>query len=223
MTLSHEQLRRRKAIRSWIPAIVLLIVIAAALTVAVMTRTTNVGAAPTAAPPNAVTAKGTSLFTPAGLAYINDTRKVSIDARELPIQAEPLGLNASDTLTVAPPTEGVYEYLTVIGSDGGARLMGTSIDIVTDNGIVASAAIADSTRFLNYRDSQALFRERSDRFGIPAEQLDGFVPAAAEALKEKRNYSYSIHTDDALGVGLTVTAECSSDSICQIVDRFEFN
>lgn len=86
-----------KAIRSWIPAAVLLVLIVAALSVAVMTRTTNVGAAPTAAPPAAVTADGTSLFTPAGVAYINDTRKVYIDARQSPIGAAPLGLEASGT------------------------------------------------------------------------------------------------------------------------------
>jgi len=41
--LTHEQLRRRKVIRSWIPAVVLLIVIGAAFTVEVATRTTKVG------------------------------------------------------------------------------------------------------------------------------------------------------------------------------------
>ena len=222
MTLSHEQLRRRKTIRSWIPAVVLLVVIVAALAVAVMARTTNVGVAPTAAPPTAVTAEGTSLFTPAGLAYINDTRKVSIDARQLPIEAEPLGLDASGTLTIVPPTEGTYEYLTMIGPDGGTRLVGSSIEITTEGGSVTGASITDSIRLMTYRETQALFRERVERFAIPAEQLDGFASAAAGALKDNRDYTYGIRTDDALGVGLTVTAECSSDSTCQIIDRFEF-
>jgi hypothetical protein len=223
VSLSHEQLRRRKTIRSWIPAVVLLVVIVAALSVAVMARSMNVGAAPTAAPPTAVTADGTSLFTPAGLAYINDTRKVSIDARELPIEAEPLGLEASGTLTIAPPTEGIFEYLTVIGPGGGTRLVGTSIDITTEDGFVTGASISDSIRSLTYRDTQALFRERAEHFAIPPAQLDGFVDAAADARRDNRDYTYSIQTDDALGVGLTVTAECSSESICRVVDRFEFN
>ncbi|HYI31998.1 MAG TPA: hypothetical protein VEX88_00890 [Glaciibacter sp.] len=222
MSLSREPLRRRKAIRSWIPAAVLLVLIVAALSVAVMTRTTNVGAAPTSAPPTAVTAEGTSLFTPAGLAYINDTRKVSIDARQLPIEVEPLGLEASGTLTIAPPTE-AYEYLTVIGPGGGTRLMGTTIDIVTEDGYVTAASITDSLRPLNYRETQALFRERVERFAIPPERLDGFASAAADARRDNRDFTYSIRTDDALGVGLTVTAECSSDSVCGVVDRFEFN
>jgi len=223
VSLSREQLRRRKIIRSWITAAVLLVLIVAALSVAVMTRTTNVGAAPTAAPPAAVTAEGTSLFTPAGLAYINDTRKVSIDARQLPIDAAPLGIEASGTLTIAPPTEGIYEYLTVLGSGGGTRLVGTSIDISTDEGFVTGATITDSTRSLNYRETLALFRERAERFAIPAEQLEGFASAAADAGTDNSDYGYSIRTDDALGVGLTVTAKCSSDSICEVVDRFEFD
>jgi hypothetical protein len=223
VSLSREQLRRRKAIRSWIPAAVLLVLIVAALSVAVMTRTTDVGAAPTAPPPAAVTAEGTSLFTPAGLAYINDTRKVSIDARQLPIEAAPLGLGGSGTLTIAPPTEGIYEYLTVLGAGGGTRLVGTSIDMATEDGFVKAATITDSTRRLTYRETLALFRERAERFAIPAEQLDGFASAAADAGTDNSDYTYVIHSDNVLGVGLTVTAKCSSDSICQVVDRFEFN
>ena len=34
---------------------------------------------------------------------------------------------------------------------------------------------------------------------------------------------YSIHTDDALGVALTVTATCSSESACLIVDELGFD
>lgn len=132
-------------------------------------------------------------------------------------------LNASGTLTIVPPTEGTYECLTVLGARGRTRLVGTTIDLVTDGGVVTSASISDSIRLLTYRETQALFRERAEHFSITPEQLDAFASAAAAAQKNNRDYTYSIQTDDALRVGLTVTAECSSDSTCQIFDRFEFD
>lgn len=209
-------------IKSWIPAVVLLVLIVAALVIALTARSTNVGAAPTKAPTDAVTAEGTSLFTPAGLAYIADTRKVFLNATKLPIAAAPLGLGDATKLTIAPPTEGVYEYLSVVSADGGLRFMGTSVTIATAQGRVTSATVRDDTRFLPYRDALALLRDRADRYGIPATEVDGFASAAAAAAKKGDPYRYRVHTDDALGVGLTVTADCSSDSICAIVDRVEF-
>ncbi|TFB49007.1 hypothetical protein [Cryobacterium tagatosivorans] len=148
MPPTYEQLRRRKAIRSWIPAAVLLAAIGVAFTIAVNTRGTDVGAAPTAAPTGAVTARGTSLFTEAGLSYIADTRRVSIDATTVPIPADPLGLPRSGRLVVVPPTEGVYEYLTVLGPGGGMRFNGTSIEVTTAGGYLATASVEDSSRVL---------------------------------------------------------------------------
>ncbi|SDK84327.1 hypothetical protein SAMN05216282_11510 [Cryobacterium psychrotolerans] len=220
---THEQLRRRKAIRSWIPAAVLLAAIGAAFTIAVNTRVTDVGTAPTAAPAGAVTAKGTSLFTDDGLSYIADTRRVSIDATTVPIPAEPLGLSRSGRLTVVPPTEGVYEYLTVLGPGGSMRFNGTSIEITTAGGRLAAARVEDSTRVLGYRNTLDLLRGRAARYGIPDADLAGFPTAAEKAFKADAAYEYRIHTDDALGVDLTVTATCSGDSTCMIVDEFSFD
>ena len=223
MPVTHEQLRRRKAIRSWIPATILSILIIAAFTVALTARNTEIGVAPTTAPSDAVTNVGTSVFTEAGLRYIADSRKVFIDATKLPIEAEPLGLSASTTLTIVPPTEGVYEYLSVVGSGGGMRFMGTSIEITTRSGTVRSASIADTSRVLPYRDTLALLRERAERYDIPASDIDGFASAAGNASHDGTTYEYSIHTDDALGVALTVTAACSSESACSIVDELGFD
>lgn len=223
MPLTHEQLRRRKLIRSWIPAAVLLVMIGAAFTIAVNARVTDVGAAPTAAPASAVTTKGTSLFTDAGLRYIADTRRVSIDATAVPIPARPLGLPRSGRLVIVPPTEGVYEYLTVLGPGGGMRFNGTSIEIRTARGRLATASIEDSTRVLGYRNTLDLLGARAARYGIPAGDLQGFSTAAEKAFKSGADYRYSIHTDDALGVALTVIATCSGQSTCTVVDEFAFD
>ena len=220
---THEQLRRRKAIRSWLPAAVLLAAIGLAFTIAVNTRVTDVGAAPTAAPTGAVTARGNSLFTEAGLSYIADTRRVSIDATTVPIPADPLGLPRSGRLTVVPPTEGVYEYLTVLGPGGGMRFNGTSVEVTTADGHLATASVEDSTRVLGYRNTLDLLRSRAARYGIPDADLAGFSTAAEKAFKADAAYEYSIHTDDALGVALTVTASCSGDSTCTVVDEFSFD
>ena len=220
---THDQLRRRKLIRSWIPAAVLVVLIGVAFTVAVNTRITDVGAAPTAAPARAVTAKGTSLFTDAGLRYVADTRRVSIDATTAPIPAGRLGLPRSGRLEIVPPTEGVYEYLTVLGSGGGMRFNGTSIEIRTAGGRVVSARVEDATRVLGYRSTLDLLGARAARYGIPDADLAGFATAAEKAFKADAGYEYSIHTDDALGVPLTVTATCSGDSTCTVVDVFRFD
>ena len=219
MPLTHEQLRRRKLIRSWIPATVLLIVIVAAFTVAVNTRVTDVGRAPTTAPAGAVTAKGTSLFTEAGLAYIADTRRVFIDATTPPIPARALGLPRSGRLAIVPPTEGVYEYLTVVGPDGGMRFSGTSIEITTKDGRLVAASIEDPSRVLGYRNTLDLLQSRVSRYDIPDEELDGYAAAAEQAFTSGADYEYSIHTDDAFGVALTVTATCSGQSYCTVVDE----
>jgi len=220
--LTHEQLRRRKLIRSWIPAAVLLVAIGVAFTIAVNARVTDVGAAPTAAPADAVTANGTSLFTDAGLHYLADTRRISIDATTVPIPAKPLGLPRSGRLVIEPPVEGVYEYLTVLGSGGGMRFTGTTIEITTAGGHLATASVEDSTRVLGYRNTLGLLGGRAARYGIPDADLAGFSAAAQEAARTGADYEYSIHTDDALGVALTVTATCSGDSMCMVVDEFSF-
>lgn len=165
--------------------------------------------APTSAPAGAVTAKGTSLFTEAGLRYITDTRRVFIDATTPPIPAKSLGLPRSGRLAIVPPAEGVYEDLTVVGPRGGMRFSGTSIEITTAGGHLVGASIADTSRVLGYRNTLGLLQGRAARYGIPPDELDGFGAAAEEAFTTGADYEFSIHTDDAFGVALTVTATCT--------------
>jgi hypothetical protein len=62
-------------------------------------------------------------------------------------------------------------------------------------------------------------QSRVSRYGIPADELDGFAAVAEEAFNSGADYEYSIHTDDAFGVALTVTATCSGQSYCTVVDE----
>lgn len=222
MTDLREKIRRRRLIRAWIPATILVILSVAALTVALTVRSTGVGEAPTSAPSDAVTAQGTSLFTVEGLDYINDSRRVFIDATTQPIAAEPLGLAATGTITIVPPTAEASEYLSAVGDGGGMRLPGNSITVTSRDGSLVSASVSDSRMVLSYRDARVFLRDRAEKYNIPAADADAFRAIAAAAIAAGTGYSHSIKTDAALGFTLTTTVTCNAQSSCFAVDEFDF-
>jgi hypothetical protein len=210
------QKRRRRALLAWIPAGILLIIIAAVFAVTVVVLQDEVGTAPTTAPPNAVDVNGASLFTEAGRDYISDTRRVRLDVRQLPVDAGSIGLGDNETFELTP-SEDVYVYLEVFAPTGRLKFTGTTLSIAAAGGVLADASITDEARRFTFSQTRSLVASRAQLYGFP-EGPDGAIlaleAAAAEGGEGDEPYTLTLRSEDTFGVAVEMNVSCTPAGFC---------
>jgi hypothetical protein len=198
-------------VRSWIPSFIIVGILLAGASVAVVVQLQGIGH-PRTLPP-AVGDHGYSKFDDAGMRYISDTRKVWIDLRSLPMSAASLKLPASDTVSIGP-REGVDEYFGLYGNGTPVQLPVESIQVVTKSGLLdhVEAIVESHGYFADVREAL----EGARAYGIDDEQIESFIQTATKLNRAGTAFSKTVGPGDALGPPITVKIECEVSSDCRV-------
>jgi hypothetical protein len=206
-----EEVRRRRALRSWIPSVIIAAFLLVVIFVTFALQSQGLGQ-PRTLPP-AVAAHGYSKFDNEGLRYISDTQTVWIDLRNKPMLAAPLKLPADGTASIGP-REPIFSYLGLYGNNTAVKLPIYSVKIVTAGGQVASIdafVVKDGA----FNDARAAI-EAASAYGLDATATTAFISEAVRLNRAGEAYDRTLGPADALGTPILVTVSCSSSGSCQV-------
>jgi hypothetical protein len=206
-----EEVRRRRALRSWIPSVVIAAFLLVLIVVTFALQTQGLGQARTLPP--AVAAHGYSKFDNEGLRYISDTQTVWIDLRNKPMLAEPLKLPADGTTTIGPRDQ-IFSYLGLYGNNTAVKLPIYSLKIVTAGGQVTGidAFVVKNGAFNDARGAI----EAAAAYGLDPAATAAFVSEAVRFNRAGTAYDRTLGPGNALGTPILVTVSCSSSGSCGV-------
>ncbi|MFM9878736.1 MAG: hypothetical protein ACKVOG_12940 [Rhodoglobus sp.] len=210
-----------RALRSWIPAIVLLVAIVGVFVAAILLLRNGLGEPVPQPTEGQVTDLNWSAFTPEGLDYIARSRQVRIDMSTQPVDAAALGLAADDTLVLAPintgDTELDYDLIINGGGEGigGARFAVTQITIVTKGGVITRVS-APLREVLNFRQTVTYLTDKSEQFGWDTSDTDAIFTTAEDATRAGTGYEFTFGPADRTGVAFSATATCDPTGFCSV-------
>jgi hypothetical protein len=203
-----EEVRRRRAIRSWIPSGIIAVILLVIIVVAISLQLQGLGQ-PRTLPP-AVAAHGYSKFDDEGLRYISDTQTVWFDLRNKPMFAAALKLPADGTTTIGS-RELIYNYLGLYGNDTAIKLPIDSLKITTAAGRVKTidALVVDG----GFNDVRAGL-EAAGAYGLDSTATDAFIAQALQNNRAGDPYQRTLGPGTALGVPISVTVKCATSNSC---------
>jgi hypothetical protein len=206
-----EEVRRRRAIREWIPSVIIAAVLVVIVVITLVVQTQGIGQ-PRTLPP-AVAEHGYSKFDDEGMRYISDTRTVWFDLRNKPMLTEPLKLPADGTTSVGP-REGIFNYLGLYGNDTPVLLPVESVQVVSEDGRVTriSALAISQANFGDVRTTLAA----ASAYGLDQGQIEAFLAEAPGLNRAGESYNRKIGPGLALGVPISVTISCTESVSCTI-------
>lgn len=213
--------RKRPWWFGWIPAAILLVLIAAVGVTAAVFVTSGAGDPAPEATEGQVTDLNWSIFTPEGRAYIDRTREVRIDFSKPPIEAAELGLDDDGSLTIGPyDTDelALDVYLVANGggeAPGGKKFALSEITIVTSDGVVTEvrAAIRGAQGFRPTLD--ALLQD-APLYGWDVSGVDAIYQQVEDATRAGEGYEFTFGPGNRLGMDVAATATCDTSSSCAV-------
>lgn len=203
---------RRPAWVGWIPAAVLLVLIAGVgVTVVLLFRG---GIAEPAPAPTAgqVDERNWSVFTEEGVAYIDRTRVPRIDLSNPPVQAGPLGLPADGTLTVGPLDNGdvQLDYRLILNGGGelpgGMSITATQFTLTTADGVLRSI-VAPTREAFPFRSVLDDLASRADDFGWQVDEAS-ILATAGDATRAGTPFEFTVGPAERVGMGVAATVSC---------------
>lgn len=218
---SFDVKRNRPRWVGWIPAAVLVLIVAGVgITSAVLVGNGLGGPAPE---PTAgeVTELNWSSFTDDGLAYIERSRDVRIDLSRLPTDAASLALAADGTTTIGPSenfdTDNDY-YLIVNGGGegfGGKRFTVSQLDITTSGGEI-SHIIAQSSEILPFRLAVNSLGAEAAEFGWQPLDTDAIFADVNRSVAAGEPFGFTVAPGQRLGMGVAASASCGQSGSCTV-------
>jgi hypothetical protein len=203
-----EEVRRRRALRSWIPSGIIAVVLLIVIVVAVSLQLQGLGK-PRTLPP-AVAANGYSKFDDEGLRYISDTQTVWFDLRNKPLLAAPLKLPADGTTTIGS-RDLIYNYLGLYGNDTAIKLPIDSLEITTAGGSVTTIdALVVNGGFNDVRAGL----EAAAAYGLDSTATDAFIAQALQDNRAGNRYQRTLGPGTALGAPISVSVTCEAANSC---------
>ncbi len=213
--------RKRPWWFGWIPAAVLVLLIAATVITTSILVSDGLGQPVPQPTVGQVTDKNWSIFTAEGLAYIDASRNVRIDFSHAPVDAAALGLPADGTITIGPKDNGdvtLDYYLIVLGGgagQGGDKFTVSQLSIETAGGVV-SRVRAPLSEVLNFRQTLAKLTAKAELFGWDTSGTDAIFDRVEQATRDKVSYSFTFGPGDAVGVPISATANCDTSGYCVV-------
>jgi hypothetical protein len=211
MSTSLDMGPKRSPWVSWVPAVVLSILILVAIVVAVLAASDN-NQAPQGPLEGQVTDKNWSIFTDMGIDYIEETRMARIDLSADVVDASEVGLPDDGTVVIGPNELELAYYLTIYGGPGGARITVSEMSFTTEDGAVVLVT-ARGQYVESFRDTLNALSGRAEVFGWDVSGRDELFEAVGEAIDNNEPYEFSF-TGTATGIPVTVTASCEPAGYC---------
>jgi hypothetical protein len=217
--VSLEIKKKRPWWLGWIPATVLLVIIVTIVTVTAVLVSHGLGAPVPKPTAGQVTTKNWSIFTPAGLAYIDATRQVRIDFSHAPVDAAELGLDPDGSITIGPKDNGditLDYYLIVNGGapgQGGDKFTVSQMTIETEGGVVSRVS-APLSEVLNFRQTLDKLTQKAALFGWDTSGTDAIFRKVEQATRDGVPYEFTFGPADAVGVPVAATASCDPSGYC---------
>ncbi|MBC7591022.1 MAG: hypothetical protein H7226_08270 [Salinibacterium sp.] len=216
---SFDVKRKRPWWFSWIPASVLVAIVAGVgITAGILVNSGLGGPAPQPTV-GEVTDLNWSSFTVDGLAYIERSRDVRVDLSRLPADAAALGLAADGTTSIGPSenfdTDNDY-YLIVNGGGegyGGKRFTVSQLDITTVGGEIQTIS-AQSSAILPFRITLSSLSAQVDEFGWDPLDENAIFSDVNVAITAGVPYEFATSTGDRLGMAVSATARCQPEGSC---------
>ena len=213
--------RKRPWWFGWIPAAVLVVIVAGVgITAGVLVNGGLGGPAPEPTV-GEVTGLNWSSFTEDGLAYIERSRDVRVDLSRVPTDATALGLVAEGTTTIGPSenfdTDNDY-YLIVNGGGegyGGKRFTVSQLSITTVGGEIEKIS-AQSSAILPFRNALRSLSAQVDEFGWQPLDDDAIFADVNQAVTAGVPFEFTAGPGDRLGMGVAAKATCQPTGSCAI-------
>jgi hypothetical protein len=195
---------RRRRLLSWLPSVVLVVLIAGFAVAAVgVNNSWWVDPDPTAAA-DQTAPNGSSVFTGAGIDYFIRTGEVRISMDSEALPAEVLGLPADGTRTI--PTSGRPLYVFVSGDDGVMAVDSvTELELTTEAGALVSVA---ATRVMpgGFLEAHAMLTDVAELYGWSEDEVASLPDRYGEARRENPDEFTSITVGPGTAVSLSVSA-----------------
>lgn len=210
--------KERKRLLSWLPATILLVIIVGIIATTMILLKGGLGAPAASPTPGQVTQLNWSIFTKAGLGYIDKTRQVRIDFKTQPVEAKPLGLKADDTLTIGPHISGADYYLIVNGGgagQGGDKFTVTQMTITTQGGVITDVH-APLSDVVNFRKTLTYLLQKAEIFGWDTSGVQAIYDKVEVATHDGVPYQFGFGPSNLAGVPVSATASCGTDGYCQV-------
>lgn len=216
---SFDVKRKRPRWVGWIPAAVLVLIVAGVgITSAVLVGNGLGGPAPEPTV-GEVTELNWSSFTDDGLAYIERSRDVRIDLSRLPTDAAALGLAADGTTTIGPSenfdTDNDYYLIANGGGEGygGKRFTVSQLSITTAGGEI-SHIIAQSSGIVPFRIALNDLGAQAAEFGWQPLDTDAIFADVNTSVAAGEPFGFTAGPGDRLGMGVAASANCDQSGSC---------
>ena len=209
--------QRRRWI-SWIPAIVLSVLIVAAVVTSIVLARAGIGGPAPKPTEGQVSDLNWSAFTPEGVAYIERSREVRLDFSDKGEDALTLGLPSDGDLVIGPHSEELDYAFTFNGGGagrGGAKLYVSQLTIRTEDGRITEV-VAPLSEILNFRQTLAKLELEIDRYGWEPLDTDALFDRVGVAAAAGEPYEFTFGPADLVGVPVTATAACDASNYCVI-------
>ena len=213
--------RTRPWWRGWIPATILVVIIAGIFVTMSLLVANGLGRPVPAATDGQVTDLNWSIFTPKGLAYIDESRNVRIDLSKTPVDASALGLPDDGSITIGPKGNGdvVLDYYLIVNGGGeglgGDKFTVSQLTIETANGVVSKVS-APLSEVLNFRQTLDKLEKKADLFGWDVSNEQAIFDSVEQATHDKVPYSFTLGPNDKVGVPVSATANCDTTGYCVV-------
>lgn len=219
--MAVEGKRKRPWWLGWIPATILLVLIAGTIVTTSLLVAGGLGKPVPAATDGQVTDLNWSIFTAKGLAYIDKSREVRIDFSRAPVDAAALGLPADGSITIGPKDNGdvVLDYYLIVNGgaegQGGDKFTVSQLTIETVSGFVTRVS-APLSEVLNFRQTLTKLESKAPLFGWDVSGADALFSKVEQATRDQVPYSFTFGPADAVGVPIAATASCDTSGYCVV-------
>jgi len=203
---------------SWLPAIILSVVILASLIVGFILVRGGLGAPAPAPTLGQVSDLNWSSFTEDGLDYIQRSREIRIDFSDHAEDAVALGLPANGTTVIGPHPEGLEYKFTFNGGGegfGGDKLIVSQLTITTDDGLITEV-VAPIVDVENFRTTLTGFGKQAELFGWDMSFVDALYDRVGQATQDGVGYEFTAGPADLVGVPVSATAQCDVGGFCLV-------
>lgn len=211
--------RKRPWWFAWLPAGILLVLIAGVGVTTSVLLSSGLGDPLPEPTVGQVTELNWSSFTPDGIEYIEQSRDARIDLSRGPSDAAALGLPDDGSVTVGPSqhedTDNDYYLIVNGGGDGygGHRFTASEFTLTTTGGVLSSITALSSPP-VPFRLALDTLEKQVEEFGWPAVDRAAVFDQVGEA--GGGDYSFVLGPGDRLGMSVTATAECAASGPCVV-------